>query len=259
MVCDSGPVIRLRFTTSVEAPLTVAFDVARALGRPWPAPMREVESVRPHSDVQVHGDAGGRRTLTHTRRFTATADGTRVDEEVVGSAGLRGPVGALADRALRRRIVAVMEAHLDAYAAAATERARDVVRVVGAALVDGGRVLVAQRSGGPYDGCWELPGGKVVPGESDLAALARECTEELGVVIEPGEFLGEVVLDGRVGGGEPGVSTMRAWSARIVSGELVAHEHAALRWVGPDELDAVDWIAADRPLLPAVRTLITPT
>ena len=32
---------RLCFTTLVEAPLTVAFDVARALGRPWPVPLEE--------------------------------------------------------------------------------------------------------------------------------------------------------------------------------------------------------------------------
>jgi 8-oxo-dGTP diphosphatase len=32
-----------------------------------------------------------------------------------------------------------------------------------------------------------------------------------------------------------------------------AREHAELRWVAAAELDALDWIAADRPLLPAVR------
>ncbi|WP_231486506.1 (deoxy)nucleoside triphosphate pyrophosphohydrolase [Candidatus Blastococcus massiliensis] len=259
MAWNSGRVLRLRFTTLVEAPLTVAFDVARVLGRPWPTPLREVESVRPHSDVHTHGGPGGRRTLTHTRRFTATADGTRIDEEIVGGSGLPGVLGVLADRAMRRRIVPAMQAHLDAFAAAAAARGRAVVRVVGAALVEGDRVLVAQRSGGPYDGCWEFPGGKVEPGESDLAALVRECTEELGVPIVPQEFLGEVVLDGRVGGGEPGASTMRVWSARVASGTPVAHEHAALRWVGLDELEDLDWIAADRPLLPAVRALLTST
>ena len=49
---------RLRFTTLVEAPLTVAFDVARVLGRPWTAPLREVESQRPSSDVYTGGAPG---------------------------------------------------------------------------------------------------------------------------------------------------------------------------------------------------------
>ena len=51
---------RLRFTTLVEAPLTVAFDVARALGRPWPTPLAEVESVRPDSDVYTGASPSGR-------------------------------------------------------------------------------------------------------------------------------------------------------------------------------------------------------
>lgn len=247
---------RLRFTTSVDAPLTVAFDVAHALGRPWPAPLREVASVRPYSDVQVVESPSGRLRVTHTRRFSPTAEGTVVEEQVDGGTGLPGPLGLVADRLLRRRLDRAMRAHLHAYAAAAEARAHEVVQVVGAALVDGDRVLVAQRSGGPYDGCWELPGGKVEAGESDLAALVRECAEELGVVIAPGRFLGEVPLDGVVGGGPRGASTMRVWAARIVSGEPVAHEHAALRWVDAGELDGLDWIAADRPLLPAVQTLL---
>jgi 8-oxo-dGTP diphosphatase len=46
---------RLRFTTLVEAPLTVAFDVARTLGRPWPWPLQEVVSERPVRDVYAVG------------------------------------------------------------------------------------------------------------------------------------------------------------------------------------------------------------
>ena len=248
---------RLRFTTLVEAPLTVAFDVARASGRSWSTPAREVESVRPHSDVHVAGPATGRGRVTATRRFTPTAEGTVVDERIDGASGLPRPLGLVADRVLRRRLERAVRADLAAYVAAAEARAREVVQVVGAALVDGDRVLVAQRSGGPYDGFWEFPGGKVEPGESQLAALERECAEELGVVVQAGDFLGEVPLDGVVGGGPRGASTMRVWAARIVSGEPVAHEHAALRWVTAEELDDVEWIAADRPLLPAVRTFLT--
>jgi 8-oxo-dGTP diphosphatase len=249
---------RLRFTTLVEAPLTVAFDVARALGRPWREPLQEVESVRPERDV--HAAVPNRGWLTHSRRFSATGSGTLVEEQIDWESGLPWLLGAVVDRVvLRRRIARAMRAHLDAYAAAAARRALDVVQVVGAAVVDGRRVLVAQRSGGPYDGLWEFPGGKVEPGESDLSALVRECREELGIEIEPGLFLGEVLLDGSVGGGEPGASTLRLWSARLAGGQPVAHEHAALRWVDAEGLDGLPWIAADRPLLPAVRARLTRT
>ncbi|MCU1613107.1 MAG: hydrolase [Frankiales bacterium] len=248
---------RLRFTTLVEAPLSVAFDVARVLGRPWSTPLEEVVSVRPERDVYALGPGHGFRWLTHSRRFSATGAGTVIDEQIDWEGVLPGFLGAVVDRTvLRRRMVRAMQAHLDALAAAAARRALDVVQVVGAAVVEGGRVLVAQRSGGPFDGCWEFPGGKVEPGESELAALVREIREELGVDVVPQAFVGEVLLDGAVGGGAPGASTLRVWWARIASGTPVAHEHAELRWVGADELEELDWIPADRPLLPAVRSLL---
>jgi 8-oxo-dGTP diphosphatase len=194
-------VSRLRFTTMVEAPLTVAFDVARALGRPWPVPLEEVVSVRPDRDVYAVGPGRGWRWLTHSRRFTATGAGTLVEEQVDWATALPGLLGRVVDSLLRRRVTRAMRAHLDGYAAAAARRALDVVQVVGAALVDGDRVLVARRSGGPYDGCWEFPGGKVESGEEELTALVREIGEELGGIVVPEAFLGEVVLDGVVAGG----------------------------------------------------------
>jgi 8-oxo-dGTP diphosphatase len=253
-------VYQLRFTTLVEAPLTVTFDVARTLGRPWREPLDEIVSVRPHRDVHASAPRRSRRWVTHSRRFSATGAGTMIDEQVDWETGLPGPLGGLVDQlVVRPRVIRAMQAHLDALAAAAALRALDVVQVVGAAVVRDGRVLVAQRSGGRFDGCWEFPGGKVEPGEDELAALVRECREELGVTITPQAFLGEVLLDGAVGGGVPGESTLRVWWALIADGEPVAHEHAQVRWVRAEELDDLDWIAADRPLIPAVRTLLSRT
>jgi 8-oxo-dGTP diphosphatase len=250
-------VFQLRFTTLVDAPLTVAFDVARTLGRPWGTPLDEVVSLRPVRDVYAVGPDHGWRWLTHSRRFSATGAGTLVDEQVDWETGVPSVLGSVLDQVvLRRRILRSMQAHLDAYSAAAARQALDVVHVVGAAIVRDRQVLVAQRSGGPYDGCWEFPGGKVEAGESDLSALVREIEEELGVAVEPQAFLGEVLLDGAVGGGRPGDSTLRVWWACLAGGEPVAREHAALRWVGVDEVDGLDWITADRPLIPAVRALL---
>jgi 8-oxo-dGTP diphosphatase len=250
-------VTQLRFTTLVEAPLTVAFDVARRLGRPWPRPLEEVESVRPHSDVYAAVLGQGRR-VTHTRRFSATGAGTLVEEQVDWSTRVPGVLGGLIDQTvLRRRVVRSMQSYLDAFSAAAAEAAREVTQVVGAALVDDRRrVLVAQRGSGSLAGLWEFPGGKVEPGEDDLAALVRECREELGVDVLPHAFLGEVPLDGVVAGGVPGASTLRVWWGQVAGGELVAHEHTELRWTPAEELEDLDWIPADRPLLPAVRSLL---
>src|SRR4051812_27256280 len=166
-------------TTLVEAPLTVTFDVARTLGRPWPFPLAEVTSERPVRDVYGVADRPGWRRLTHTRTYTPTGAGTLLTEEVEGDTGLpRVLAGPVEELVLRPRLLRAMQSHLDALAAAGGRRALDVVQVVGAAVVQGERVLVAQRQGGPYDGCWEFPGGKVEPGESEIAGLVRECREE---------------------------------------------------------------------------------
>ena len=146
-----------------------------------------------------------------------------------------------------------MQAHLDAYAAAAARRALDVVQVVGAAIVDGDRVLVAQRSGGPYDGCWEFPGGKVEPGESDLSALVREIGEELGVAIVPQAFLGEVLLDGVVGGGCAGGVDAAGVVGAASPARPARRARARAAALGrADELDGLDWIAGG-PAPPARR------
>jgi 8-oxo-dGTP diphosphatase len=46
------------------------------------------------------------------------------------------------------------------------------------------------------------------------------------------------------------------WAARIGGGDLRAREHAELRWLRAGELEDLEWIPADRPLLPAVRGLL---
>ncbi len=51
------------------------------------------------------------------------------------------------------------------------------------------RYLICRRSGpGPLQGFWELPGGKVEPGESAAAALRRELAEELTVEAQIGQL-----------------------------------------------------------------------
>lgn len=117
------------------------------------------------------------------------------------------------------------------------------VLVVAAALVRDGRVLAGLRR----DGGWEFPGGKVEPDESLPEALVRECREELGVPVEPVRELGAV----RRGGLD-----LRLWLAELAGGSPAAVDHVELRWVAGPELDAVDWLPADRELLGAVRPLL---
>ena len=53
--------------------------------------------------------------------------------------------------------------------------------VVAGAIVRDGEILAGRRDREPYLGWWELPGGKVEPGETDHDALRRELREELGL------------------------------------------------------------------------------
>lgn len=118
-----------------------------------------------------------------------------------------------------------------------------MIVVVGAAIISSGRLLTAQRAEPPHmAGGWELPGGKVDPGESDEDALVRECHEELAV---------KVRLDRRIGGDWPlsDHALLRVWTARLVEGEPRALEHLALRWLSPGELYEVGWLPGDRPVI----------
>ncbi len=115
--------------------------------------------------------------------------------------------------------------------------------MVGAAIIADGRLLAAQRAEPAHmAGGWELPGGKVDPGEFDTDALVRECREELAVGIRP---------DRRIGGDWrlSDRAVLRVWTARITEGEPRALEHLALRWLAPGELYDVEWLPGDRPVI----------
>jgi|SRR5947209_17584214 len=119
--------------------------------------------------------------------------------------------------------------------------------VVAAAVISGSRVLVAQRVRPPeLAGRWELPGGKVAPGETERAALARELAEELGL------GTGDIAVGERLGADIPlnETMTLRAYRVRLLGGEPHPRDHRALRWVTAAELHDVDWVPADRGWLP---------
>lgn len=101
---------------------------------------------------------------------------------------------------------------------------------VKAVIVDQGRVLLLANDRGE----WELPGGRLDPGESETEALIREIDEELGVVASVGPRLADEpfeVIPGRI--------------VRIVSygceiggadGLRISAEHRGLIWAAADTL-----------------------
>ena len=110
---------------------------------------------------------------------------------------------------------------------------------------DEGRFLIQQRlPGGSRPLLWEFPGGKVEAGETESAALVRECREELAVELETGRRLWSGVH------AYPDlVVELVLYAARIVSGtpqKLGAHD---LRWSALSEMPALPFCEADIPLL----------
>ncbi|WP_171904160.1 (deoxy)nucleoside triphosphate pyrophosphohydrolase [Streptomyces abyssalis] len=133
-----------------------------------------------------------------------------------------------------------------------TDQANSPRVVVGGAICDQGRLLAARRTAPPaLAGRWELPGGKVEPGETPDQALVRELREELGIEIE---------ALARVPGAWPLNQNLvlHVWQARLLKGEpQPLQDHDELRWLAPDEAFDVDWLEQDRPAVRAVMETLT--
>jgi 8-oxo-dGTP diphosphatase len=111
------------------------------------------------------------------------------------------------------------------------------------------RVLVAKRPDGSHQGGkWEFPGGKVKVGETVRDALARELDEELGVTVRSAYPLIQVrhaYPDKRV--------YLDVWRVTAFEGQPSGREGQGVAWVERGRLQALDFPAANQPVVKAVR------
>jgi 8-oxo-dGTP diphosphatase len=127
------------------------------------------------------------------------------------------------------------------------------LRVVAAALLDGKRVLIAERPAGKHmAGWWEFPGGKVGEGESDAQALVRELREELGIEARPDAEIMTLTHD------YPDRTVdLVLWRASF-DGEPRGLDGQQLKWVACESLGEQRMLPADRPFIAALQLLSSP-
>lgn len=120
-----------------------------------------------------------------------------------------------------------------------------MTEVVAALIWSGNRFLACQRPPQKARGLlWEFVGGKVEAGEGREEALIRECREELGITVVPGEIFMELVHE------YPDITVhLTLFHATIAEGIPQKLEHHDIRWLLPSEVDHYSFCPADHDIL----------
>lgn len=120
-----------------------------------------------------------------------------------------------------------------------------MIDVTCALIIQDQKILVAQNNPtSDQAGKWEFPGGKIKPNETAEECIVREIMEELELSVSVSRKLEEVAYDyGRK------IIRLIPFICKIEGGEIVLHDHQAIKWLSREELYDLDFSAADRALL----------
>lgn len=121
------------------------------------------------------------------------------------------------------------------------------IEVVAAVIYFEGKILCVQRPENKLTYIskkYEFPGGKIEIGETQKEALKRELFEELNILPEIKSLFISVIHE------YPDFElTMHGYICEAKTFELILNEHIAYKWLTINELDKLDWAAADIPIV----------
>ncbi len=111
------------------------------------------------------------------------------------------------------------------------------------------RILISKRANDVHQGgLWEFPGGKVEDGESVMAALKRELSEELGIGVNHARPMIKIRHHYR------DLSVLLdVWEVDDFSGITHGREGQQIKWQSKDSLQANDFPAANKAIIKAVQ------
>lgn len=122
--------------------------------------------------------------------------------------------------------------------------------VVAAVICHNGKILCMQHGKTKFDYTsykFEFPGGKIEEGETPQEALKRELMEEMDYPVNVGRKV--VTVEHKYP--DFGIS-LTAFICDVTSTAFKMNEHIAYKWCSKDELDTLDWAAADVDIVKAL-------
>jgi len=123
---------------------------------------------------------------------------------------------------------------------------KQITTVAGVIINENGEILCTKRDVGKYEYVslkWEFPGGKVEDGETQKQTLERELREELEIKVDIGDFFYQVEHN------YPDFHlSMAVYECKFHKQNISMNVHKALKWVKAEDLMALDWAEADRPV-----------
>jgi len=114
------------------------------------------------------------------------------------------------------------------------------------------QILIARRHADQHQGgLWEFPGGKVAGHETVQEALKRELLEEVNISVRECASLLKIHHDY----GDKQV-LLDVWYVLVYAGEARGCEGQPVRWISVNELDELEFPAANQDIITAVKALL---